>query len=158
MIRRPPRSTRTAPLFPYTTLFRSLSFRRRGESLDDTNVRGHYEGWFVYPMADTLPWPQWDWDPKVVFKDMRLVSRHGYNGIWRGRMERPQTRASSLHSKVMDHIYKANGSDLTLVATRLEEVVAQLPQQVDAGVTLGNASLRCGRPAEARGPAKRPLQ
>src|SRR3546814_8517155 len=70
-----------------------LSFRRRVESLDDTNVRGHYEGWFVYPMADTLPWPQWDWDPKVVFKDMRLVSRHGYIGIWHGHMERPQTRA-----------------------------------------------------------------
>src|SRR3546814_9689214 len=27
MIRRPPRSTRTDPLFPYTTLFRSLVFR-----------------------------------------------------------------------------------------------------------------------------------
>src|SRR3546814_3310113 len=29
MIRRPPRSTRTDTLFPYTTLFRSLSRRRR---------------------------------------------------------------------------------------------------------------------------------
>src|SRR3546814_13373305 len=88
MIRRPPRSTRTDTLFPYTTLFRSywvgeqqmrgarLSFRRRVESLADTNVRGHYEGWFVYPMGDTLPWPQWDWDPDVVFKDMRMVARH----------------------------------------------------------------------------------
>src|SRR3546814_11075301 len=28
MIRRPPRSTRTYPLFPYTTLFRSLSLKR----------------------------------------------------------------------------------------------------------------------------------
>src|SRR3546814_16676787 len=28
MIRRPPRSTRTDTLFPYTTLFRSASFRR----------------------------------------------------------------------------------------------------------------------------------
>src|SRR3546814_9941934 len=28
MIRRPPRSTRTDTLFPYTTLFRSLSLRR----------------------------------------------------------------------------------------------------------------------------------
>src|SRR3546814_992990 len=27
MIRRPPRSTRTATLFPYTTLFRSIEFR-----------------------------------------------------------------------------------------------------------------------------------
>src|SRR3546814_4097375 len=29
MIRRPPRSTRTDTLFPYTTLFRSMPFRRR---------------------------------------------------------------------------------------------------------------------------------
>src|SRR3546814_73256 len=33
MIRRPPRSTRTYTLFPYTTLFRSLTGRRRGRSL-----------------------------------------------------------------------------------------------------------------------------
>lgn len=32
-----------------------LPFRRRVESLADSNVRGHYEGWFVYPMNDTLP-------------------------------------------------------------------------------------------------------
>src|SRR3546814_11022119 len=30
MIRRPPRSTRTDTLFPYTTLFRSLNARARG--------------------------------------------------------------------------------------------------------------------------------
>src|SRR3546814_18740426 len=30
MIRRPPRSTRTDTLFPYTTLFRSLADRQRG--------------------------------------------------------------------------------------------------------------------------------
>src|SRR3546814_166662 len=35
MIRRPPRSTRTDTLFPYTTLFRSIGFE-----LDDTLVRG----------------------------------------------------------------------------------------------------------------------
>src|SRR3546814_1387033 len=33
MIRRPPRSTRTDTLFPYTTLFRSFIDRRRGEYL-----------------------------------------------------------------------------------------------------------------------------
>src|SRR3546814_15643429 len=33
MIRRPPRSTRTATLFPYTTLFRSAS-QRQAEKLD----------------------------------------------------------------------------------------------------------------------------
>src|SRR3546814_13899931 len=33
MIRRPPRSTRTDTLFPYTTLFRSLLARLRGQRL-----------------------------------------------------------------------------------------------------------------------------
>src|SRR3546814_8498145 len=33
MIRRPPRSTRPDPLFPYTTLFRSLILGRRGQGL-----------------------------------------------------------------------------------------------------------------------------
>src|SRR3546814_8930270 len=36
MIRRPPRSTRTATLFPYTTLFRSLGFLAR---------LGRWPGW-----------------------------------------------------------------------------------------------------------------
>src|SRR3546814_2503180 len=34
MIRRPPRSTRTDTLFPYTTLFRSLAFSVRGIGID----------------------------------------------------------------------------------------------------------------------------
>src|SRR3546814_9284065 len=57
----------------------------------------------------------------------------------------------------MDHIYKENGSDWTLVANRLEEVVAQLPQKVDAGVELGNAYLRLGRRDEAIGAYQRLL-
>src|SRR3546814_5510257 len=35
MIRRPPRSTRTDTLFPYTTLFRSLGRARRARGIDD---------------------------------------------------------------------------------------------------------------------------
>ena len=121
-----------------------LKYRRRVESLEDDNVEGLYSGWFVYPMSDTLAWPQWDWDPKVVFKDMRMVVRFGHVGIWHGTMRRPQTRASSMASRVSDYIYKENGHDWALVAARLEEVVAQMPQKVDAGVELGNAWLRLG--------------
>jgi hypothetical protein len=121
-----------------------LKYRRRVESLEDDNVEGLYSGWFVYPMSDTLAWPQWDWDPKVVFKDMRMVVRFGHVGIWHGTMRRPQTRASSMASRVSDYIYKENGDDWALVAARLEEVVAQMPQKVDAGVELGNAWLRLG--------------
>src|SRR3546814_11349457 len=35
MIRRPPRSTRTDTLFPYTTLFRSLEFEEAGRLRDE---------------------------------------------------------------------------------------------------------------------------
>jgi len=135
-----------------------MRYRRRVESLQDTNVEGRYAGWFVYPMTDTLPWPQWDWDPAVVFKDMRLVARHGHVGIWHGRMTRPQARAGSLYGKVADYIYKENGDDWALVALRLEEVVAQMPQKVDAGVELGNAYLRLGRRAQAIAAYRRLLE
>src|SRR3546814_20353188 len=39
MIRRPPRSTRTDTLFPYTTLFRSLGGQRPGEQTVPTEQR-----------------------------------------------------------------------------------------------------------------------
>src|SRR3546814_4894803 len=39
MIRRPPRSTRTDTLFPYTTLFRSTRLIQRGSEGDDTPAR-----------------------------------------------------------------------------------------------------------------------
>src|SRR5690606_27161569 len=52
--------------------------RRFVESLDDTNVEGRYEGWFVYPASSLLPWPQWDWNPDEVFRDMELVQRRGH--------------------------------------------------------------------------------
>jgi len=122
-----------------------LRYRRRVETLQDTNVAGHYTGWFIYPMNMTLPWPQWDWDPKDVFKDMRLVARFGHVGIWQGQMNRPNARAHSMSEKVGDYIYKEGGNDWALVAARLEEVVVQLPAKVDAGVELGNAHLRLGR-------------
>src|SRR3546814_7135415 len=38
MIRRPPRSTRTDTLFPYTTLFRSASYVLAAENIDDPIV------------------------------------------------------------------------------------------------------------------------
>src|SRR3546814_17058545 len=38
MIRRPPRSTRTDTLFPYTTLFRSVAVRRQSDALCDARV------------------------------------------------------------------------------------------------------------------------
>src|SRR3546814_13495924 len=41
MIRRPPRSTRTDTLFPYTTLFRSCAFDRAGPLVPEDRRRQH---------------------------------------------------------------------------------------------------------------------
>src|SRR3546814_7052403 len=41
MIRRPPRSTRTDTLFPYTTLFRSRRFHRRSDRRYVPQIRDH---------------------------------------------------------------------------------------------------------------------
>src|SRR3546814_11220077 len=53
MIRRPPRSTRTDTLFPYTTLFRSdkgemiWTFTEAGDLQFACNIPGHYESGMV---------------------------------------------------------------------------------------------------------------
>src|SRR3546814_11108127 len=49
MIRRPPRSTRTDTLFPYTTLFRSPPIRCPG---DDMTMRGRF--WMAWLAAATI--------------------------------------------------------------------------------------------------------
>src|SRR3546814_16534516 len=49
MIRRPPRSTRTDTLFPYTTLFRSVS--RWGSSQPPTNAKAAPEASTMAPIA-----------------------------------------------------------------------------------------------------------
>src|SRR3546814_7269786 len=60
MIRRPPRSTRTDTLFPYTTLFRSAAHRREPATAARGGVSiGTYEwqsdgGWMAKFMQQTL--------------------------------------------------------------------------------------------------------
>src|SRR3546814_4920589 len=49
MIRRPPRSTRTDTLFPYTTLFRSSALAKRGMIVVSINYRLGMFGWFAHP-------------------------------------------------------------------------------------------------------------
>src|SRR3546814_20766181 len=59
-----------------------LAFRRRVESLDDTHGRGHYERWFLYTMADPLPWAPWVWVPEGGCNDMR----HSVRGSMREKV------------------------------------------------------------------------
>src|SRR3546814_11536349 len=76
MIRRPPRSTRTDPLFPYTTLFRSNG---RPSWLLDTetvvDIKTNY-GWRCSDGGAGAPPYQWSWK---VIKAIRLPADHAYS-------------------------------------------------------------------------------
>src|SRR3546814_13374451 len=56
MIRRPPRSTRTDPLFPYTTLFRSFYFSSAIKTLRDhfTDYASEVTGRFLPSPKDSI--------------------------------------------------------------------------------------------------------
>src|SRR3546814_16574698 len=64
MIRRPPRSTRTDTLLPYTTLFRSQATAGRAASIDDAEVAK------FAAMAEA-----W-WDPEGKFRPL-----HRFNPV-----------------------------------------------------------------------------
>src|SRR3546814_9068691 len=55
MIRRPPRSTRTDTLFPYTTLFRSVMAFSLGSSSDVWGSRASELRLRAHPAADLAP-------------------------------------------------------------------------------------------------------
>src|SRR3546814_3842339 len=58
MIRRPPRSTRTDTLFPYTTLFRSKKEAARGRCRPRTRARqSHGRAGFGGRLCHMGPWP-----------------------------------------------------------------------------------------------------
>jgi hypothetical protein len=127
-----------------------LNFRRRIQDMDDDNIAGVYDGYFIVGMSSHLPEPDWGWDPAVGFKGTREAARLGYVQIRKGRITDPMARASGMYFHVIEYLYEKGGTDSALVARRLEEVVAVMPPHVGAGIELGNAYLRLGDVASAR--------
>src|SRR3546814_6331335 len=72
MIRRPPRSTRTDTLFPYTTLFRSIHLNREAN-----------QGWAINAQTELPPiLAQFAGDERVDFRAVltdQLAREHGLN-------------------------------------------------------------------------------
>src|SRR3546814_1422336 len=56
MIRRPPRSTRTDTLFPYTTLFRSVGLPAFQLARRRHNARPWFADGFVWPSVKSIDW------------------------------------------------------------------------------------------------------
>src|SRR3546814_7412618 len=73
MIRRPPRSTRTDTLFPYTTLFRSLTGWAQinypyGASVEDARVKLEYDLYYAKNYSPFL-------DLLILLQTVRVVLR-----------------------------------------------------------------------------------
>src|SRR3546814_3425277 len=54
MIRRPPRSTRTDTLFPYTTLFRSYALGKAQRLISELRARGHHDPIHIHGALDRM--------------------------------------------------------------------------------------------------------
>src|SRR3546814_4199905 len=88
MIRRPPRSTRTDTLFPYTTLFRSAdpAFRIRSPAAagDGLRLHGRRDGRAAGGKEDSQPREAADGeDPARILSER--AAEGDPEGAWRGR-------------------------------------------------------------------------
>ncbi|SEL68152.1 hypothetical protein SAMN05428989_2229 [Pseudoxanthomonas sp. GM95] len=127
-----------------------VPLRRYVESVDDTNVAGHYAGWFLLPMAMTIPEPEFDYDPKKTMAHLKLIKRIGTLGVWTGYIDEPRARASSLYPIVIEEIYEQPKPDWPQIARRCGEIVKLMPFHVGCAVEEGNALARIGDITGAR--------
>ncbi|WP_460454343.1 phospholipid carrier-dependent glycosyltransferase [Arenimonas aestuarii] len=133
------------------------NYRRKVEDIRDDNFAGIYEGYFIYNMADTLPWPDYGWNPERELRGLTPVKRLGNAIIYRGRQESPLARAGNVYFLLMQHLYVKGGGDDEVVARRLQEVLDVMPYHAGAAIELGNARLRLGDPDGALAAYSTPL-
>lgn len=124
------------------------------KSMEDTNVEGIHDGYFLNGMRVTVHMP-WN-DPKETLQGLVLVARFGQSGIWRGRRVSPRERAVAMVDIVEDYIDFENHPDWALVARRLEDAVRYIVKPTPH-IELGNAYLHLGQREAALRAYRRPL-
>jgi len=116
--------------------------------IHDRNVRGEWNGFFLLGMSDTLPWPEYEWDPRD-FAGLQRVARIGHLLVLHGRVESPRLHASMMFWRVLDDLYGTDKPELSTIAQRLDEIVPALPKISAPALELGNLRLRLGDRAAA---------
>src|SRR3546814_7297980 len=107
MIRRPPRSTRTDTLFPYTTLFRSVR-----------DQHGRDESWALPSPPDAVVFPD---STEEVAEIVKICAAHGLPVIPYGAGTSLEGHVTALQGGVtidlmqMNQILKVNAEDLDVV-------------------------------------------
>src|SRR3546814_14873915 len=104
MIRRPPRSTRTDTLLPYTTLFRSLEFSCR-----------------CWQAARTLPGPPTFLAPEEVMSKGSAIQSRSRSGELVDSSKPPRRTPRCANAKPALKHRKAKGQELFYVYVRSEE-------------------------------------
>jgi hypothetical protein len=121
-----------------------LAMQPRVDSIHDDNRAGVFEGWFLKNTRARIPAPQWGYDPERALGGLEPVARFGNVEIWRGRQERPGSRAWPLLFAIFRYVYSENGDDWALVADRAQQVLEMRPQLWPAAIELGNARVKLG--------------
>src|SRR3546814_20815144 len=101
MIRRPPRSTRTDTLFPYTTLFRSGSsfrFRQAGADLDRVATALAAS----YVLVGVIE----SWN-RTVAVTLELIDTNSREVIWADRLVAPLDGIDDLRTQIVVHLVSA---------------------------------------------------
>lgn len=122
-----------------------MRIRNLVESLDDDNVDGVYDGYFLIRMGALLPWPAFDWDPDTFYAETEEAFRAGNMQVRKGRIRDPRARANSIAGRLFDYIYRDNGDDWAMVIRRATEVLAVDPRMVAGHIEIGNAHVRLGQ-------------
>src|SRR3546814_15641517 len=105
MLRRPPRSTRTYTLFPYTTLFRSElgaipSIGTVGDSYDNAlaeSVNGYYKYELIYGPTHPGPWRSIDDLELATLSWVHWHNHRRLHGHCSDIPDRKSTRLNSSH-------------------------------------------------------------
>src|SRR3546814_20432798 len=102
MIRRPPRSTRTDTLFPYTTLFRSKNCGQIQKAFNQHGANQHADGDSELTMepdhTKAIPRPQWKNVAYAKAGDERTnAGSHRQWPVGRCLQDRKSTRLNSSH-------------------------------------------------------------
>lgn len=135
-----------------------IAFERRVKDLDDINVEGVYDGWFVFKTSVRLPDPAFDYDPAEFLAGLRVARRIGIVEIYQGRQVVPRARAIAMGEAVVKYIHQQQGSDFALIARRTQEILDVLPWAFPAAIELGNAHLKLNDRERALAAYRHPLE
>src|SRR3546814_20367156 len=116
MIRRPPRSTRTDTLFPYTTLFRSEADQRCGGAATQCPVsrQGQADQRPFLPAGpagftgSTVKWRRWrNIAGRHCSRPLCMHKRSGRKEYFGCRTRRPQIGSTSCRERVCTNVYRS---------------------------------------------------